>query len=80
MDDFKNDFYGIKDTKGIYVGKVKEKSLELMYKKSSEVDETNIITDVTYDFKKLINYKDNLKNINPHLVNPIYVKKIEAQK
>ena len=80
MDEYQNKFYGIKDAKGIYLGEVKENFLELTYLNNAEVNQSNIITDVTYDFKKLIKYQNKLLTIEPHLVNPIYVKKIEAQK
>lgn len=80
MDGYKNKCYGIKDAKGIYIGSLKGLSLELSYINNSEINQINIVTDVTYDFNKLIKYKNKLLSSDPHLVNPLYVKKIEAQK
>lgn len=80
MDDYNNKYYGIKDAKGLYIGSLKDLSLELYYINNSEIQQTNIVTDVIYDFNKLIKYKSKLLSCNPHLVNPLYVKKIEVQK
>lgn len=80
MDEYQNELYGIKDAKGMYLGTLKGEALDLTYLSNSEIEQTNIITDVTYDFKKLIKYKNKLLSVEPHLVNPVYVKKIEAQK
>lgn len=80
MDGYQNKFYGIKDAKGIYLGTLKNDVLDLSYLNDSEINQKNIITDVTYDFSKLIKYIKNITPIEPHIVNPIYVKKIEAQK
>ena len=33
-----------------------------------------------YDYLKLINYATSKEKVNPHLVNPIYLKKIDAEK
>ena len=80
IDDFKNKYYGVKDAKGVYLGKNIEKEIFIEYKNNSEIIENNILCDINYDYDKLSKYFLNLKNTNPHLVNPIYIKKIEAQK
>lgn len=80
MDDFKNNYYGVADTKGMYLGEVIDKALKLSYKKSSEINDLNIVTDLNYDYNKLMDYEKKLEITNPHMLNPIYVKKIEAQK
>lgn len=79
MDDYKNHYYGVKDAKGIYLGKNEDGKLSINYKNNNEIKEQDIVTDVTYNYKKLINYFDKLTSIEPHKVNPLYVKKIEAQ-
>lgn len=80
MDDFKNTCYGIKDAKGFYLGELKEDNINLSYVNNSDVLKKNITTDVEYNYEKIIKYKTLLKPINPHLVNPLYVKKIEVEK
>lgn len=80
MDDFKNDYYGVKDAKGIYLGTLMEEDISIEYKNNSEINEKNIIIDINYDYEKLSNYIKKLESNNPHHVNPLYVKKIEAQK
>ncbi len=45
------------------------------YKKSNKD-----IEDIGIDYERIISYAKYLPNINPHLVNPLYVKKIEVQK
>lgn len=49
------------------------------YVKEIELDDSMIL-DVNIDYEKIINFLDNEKSINPHLVNPLYVKVIEVQK
>lgn len=43
-------------------------------------DQSNIFTSFDNDYKKLIEYMNNKESLNPHSVNPIYVKKIEVEK
>jgi len=43
-------------------------------------DKTNYYEDIEIDYEKIINFVNNIDAINPHAVNPLYVKKIEVQK
>ncbi len=40
----------------------------------------NVITDVTLDYLKIINYALTKDALNPHEVNPLYVKKLDVEK
>jgi tRNA threonylcarbamoyladenosine biosynthesis protein TsaB len=43
-------------------------------------DKETYIENIDIDFSKIIDYSKKIKPINPHIVNPLYVKKIEVQK
>lgn len=79
-DGFEHLYYAIKDTKGAYIGKAINKKLEIDYLLNNEVTELNLVTDVIYDISKLYDYEELFEEMPAHLINPIYVKKIEAQK
>ena len=77
----------ISDTKGRYVGyfnKDNELLEEFKYLKSSEFGEyikdkeEYLITDNLFDIESIYNYLKDKDSINPHLVNPIYIKGIDA--
>jgi len=77
----------ISDTKGRYVGyfnKDNELLEEFKYLKSSEFEEyikdkeEYLITDNLFDIESIYNYLKDKDSINPHLVNPIYIKGIDA--
>lgn len=81
MDDFANPYYGIKDAKGMYIGKnVDKKIIELKYYATNDIFTSKIVTDVTKNYLNIFTYSSKLDSINPHFVNPLYIKKIEAQK
>lgn len=80
MDDYNNIYYGVKDSKGFYLGINSNREITIEYISKSEIKEENIITDVTYNYDTIVKYFDALKTINPHKINPLYIKKIEAQK
>lgn len=56
---------------------------DIMYLKNKEYNdyslEKEIETDATIDYKKLLDYSKSLDYINPHAVNPIYIKKIGVE-
>ena len=77
----------ISDTKGRYVGyfnKDNELLEEFKYLKSSEFEEyikdkeEYLITDNLFDIESIYNYLKDKDSINPHLVNPIYIKGIDS--
>lgn len=78
----------IPDVKGSYGGIFENNVLsgELFYKTNDEIDEylktkeVEKIVENQIDFNKIIEYFDNIKPTLAHLVNPIYVKVIEALK
>ena len=80
MDGFNNQYYGVKDAKGIYLGTLKNEDINIEYINNSEIKQENIIIDIDYDYEKLSEYISKLISHNPHQVNPLYIKKIEAQK
>lgn len=83
----KNKLATISDTKGKYVGyfnKDNEILEEFKYLKTSEFEEyikdkkEYLITDNKFNVESIYNYLKNKDSINPHLVNPIYIKGIDA--
>lgn len=76
---------GFSDKNGYFIGEFdsdNNKIKEFYYVDNKKFE--NIKTDVTikydFDFKSILSYVKKLKNLNPHSVNPIYVKKIEVEK
>lgn len=75
------------DKNGYYVG-IFDEDLNLIgnyeYLSNSEFSEYrekhNVITDVTIDYNKVIAYALKKETLNPHKVNPIYVKKLDVEK
>lgn len=83
----KNKLAIIPDTKGKYVGytnKDNELLEDFKYLKSSEFEvyikdkEKYLITDNNFNIENIYNYLKDKNSINPHLVNPIYIKGIDA--
>lgn len=78
----------IEDVKGSYGGIFENNELvsELFYKKKDEIKEylnnnhVNYIVENQIDFNKLILKYDKTETTLAHLVNPIYVKVIDAEK
>ena len=76
---------GIKDKNGAFIGKF-NKSHELMgdyfYLNNKELDDfkENIIIDDVINLDMVYDYLKDKKDIEPHIVKPIYVKKIEVDK
>lgn len=79
-DDFKNDSYGVLDTKGVYVGNVKNGLINCEYFLKNDVDFNNLVTDVTPDFTLIKKHFYLFKECFAKDANPIYIKKIEAIK
>ena len=73
------------DNNGYYVGKFDDKNNKVedyKYIKNKDFEEINdsFITNIIVDYKKVIEFALQKENINPHLVNPIYVKKLDVEK
>lgn len=82
-----NKLVSISDLKGKYIGyfsKSNEILTDYIYLSNKEYDnyikdkEQYILKDNKLDLEKIYLYLKNKDNINPHLVNPIYIKGIEA--
>lgn len=76
---------GIKDKNGVFVGTFNyrhELVSDYFYLSNKEFEnyKKDIIIDEDIDLNKVYQFMLNEPAINPHLVNPIYVKKIEVDK
>ena len=52
----------------------------LSNKEYNEITKNNYLEDIDINYSKIIKYIKNIKPLNHHAVNPLYVKKIEVQK
>ncbi len=84
---FKHDiiYIGEQEKNGMYMGKFdRENNLidEYKYYGKDELDNLTIEykEDIKIDYIQVLNFVNTLENVNPHLVNPLYIKKIEALK
>ena len=76
-----NKLVNIADLKGKYIGyfnKNNEMLTNYIYLNNIEDKSKYIIKDNKLDLEKIYNYLKNKDNMNPHLVNPIYIKGIDA--
>lgn len=76
---------GIKDRNGAFIASFNtnhELVEDYEYVKNGDLESypKNIIYEEEVDLEKLIHYMKNKKGINPHLLKPLYVKKIEVLK
>lgn len=85
--DDKFDIITVSDTKGFYSAKKEGKNYtDFEYRKNSEFEEyiksNNYKTMTTdkYNYQNIINYLKEKPYTNPHAVNPIYIKEIDALK
>lgn len=73
-----------KEKNGVFIGtfdKGNNLVKEYTYLKNSEyVPSLSDLEDIEINYEKIIEYASKLDSINPHAVNPLYVKKIEVQK
>ncbi len=77
----------VKDPKGMYSARKKDgKYIDFMYQKSNdfkkyvEDNKFSILDSEKLNIKKILKYLENKESMNPHLVNPIYIKEIDALK
>ena len=87
VDSDNNKLVTISDLKGKYIGyfnRYNELIEDYVYLKNSEYEdyikdkEDYLISDNKLDLNKIYTYLEKIDSINPHLVNPIYVKGIDA--
>lgn len=72
-----NKLVAIKDNKGYYIGDFKsDKKLYYINKNEKNDDELLFEEDITVDYKLVYEYLKKLPSLNPHEVNPLYIKKI----
>ena len=75
-----NGYYvGIFDNKNNVVGNY-EYLNNSEYKEFAKKYKVVIDKDITFDYLKIINYALTKNEINPHEVNPVYIKKIAVEK
>ena len=83
--DIGHHYFAISDGNGYFVGEYKNYNQvsDYFYLSNKEYEDfaksNNIITDVASDFIKVINKLSTLSAVNPHSVNPIYVKLIGVE-
>lgn len=87
VDSDKNKLSVISDLKGKYVGYFSSDNKlieDYKYLKNNDYEEyikdkeEYLIDNTNFDLVKIYNYLKNVESINPHLVNPIYIKGIDA--
>lgn len=84
-----NKLVTINDTKGSYIGYFNKDNILIEdykylkkdeYEKYKKEQEKYIIEYKTFNLENIYNYLKTKESINPHLVNPIYIKGIDALK
>jgi tRNA threonylcarbamoyladenosine biosynthesis protein TsaB len=83
----KKGFYGVAEKNGYFIAEYDGNisiDLNITYYSIDEYNEKfnniEVLTDVDLNLEDIYKYASMLEPINPHLVNPIYVKKIEVEK
>lgn len=78
---------GFSDKNGYYIGIFNDEYTlvgEYEYLSNAEFEEFsnkyNVILDIKINYEKVINYALTKDSINSHIVNPIYIKKIDVEK
>lgn len=80
-----NDIYGIYDGNGFFIGEYVNRKLikDYYYLTNNEyqqfINNKNVTTNVTIDYKKILNALELYEIQNPHTVNPIYIKLIGVE-
>ena len=83
----KFDVVTVKDSKGVYSARLKNnKYVDYEYRKNREFEEFvqekgyNVLNATDIDLDRVLDYMKNVSPTNPHKVNPIYIKEIDALK
>ena len=81
------DLICLKDTKGVYSAKKEDgKYIDFEYRKNSDFDlfvkdnDLKTLFSDEIDLIKINEYTKKIESVNPHSVNPLYVKLIDAEK
>ena len=85
--DEENKIIGFSDNNGYYIG-IFTKECEIVgdyeYLSKKEFEEYSkkysVLTDIKIDYKKVCEYSHTIEPVNPHEVNPIYIKKLDVEK
>ena len=83
--DNKDVIFGINDNNGYFIAEYHEGRLkkDLFYISKSDFEtyenKDSVIENVEINYEKLIEWLKGVKPINPHIVNPIYIKKIGVE-
>ncbi|HBA37445.1 MAG TPA: tRNA (adenosine(37)-N6)-threonylcarbamoyltransferase complex dimerization subunit type 1 TsaB [Firmicutes bacterium] len=85
--DRKGDIVAVRDPKGVYSARIENgKYTDMQYRKNEAFDKyvamnhLSVIEEGDIDLDKILNYLDNTENVDPHFLNPIYIKEIDALK
>lgn len=72
-----NKLIAIKDSKGYYIGDFKSNK-KLYYINKNDINEDELLfeEDITIDYKLVYEYLKKVPSLNPHEINPLYIKKI----
>ncbi|NMA50563.1 MAG: hypothetical protein GX951_01785 [Mollicutes bacterium] len=73
--------FGIDDKNGFFIAEYKKNILSkpIYYVNHSDIKKEikdTLVTNVSIDYKKIIDFAKEKKKVNPHQVNPVYIKKI----
>lgn len=81
------DYISVKEKNGYYVGKINKDTLsveEYYYFNTKDYNEFKtsnfIMEEVSLNYVKILKQALKRKNVNPHMVNPLYIKKIGVEK
>ena len=81
------DIVTVEDSKGVYSALCKDGEYgEFLYQRRSDFEEYvlkngfEVLDEKQIDIEKIVDYTTHLDAVNPHVVNPIYIKEIDALK
>ena len=83
--DDKTVILGINDNNGYFIAEYQQGKLnkDLFYLSKSDFEKYEnkhkVIENIEIDYEKLIKFLKTIETINPHIVNPIYIKKIGVE-
>ena len=85
--ELKNGLYKVDEKNGCFIAEYNGEicsNTNILYYSCEEYEEkyknVDIYSNIELNFEKIYEYDSKLEEINPHLVNPIYIKKIEVEK
>ena len=75
--------YNVSEKNGYFIGKYDENGVlidEIKYISNDEFDDLNFVVVKELNYENIYKHINEKDSVNPHLVNPIYVKQIEVLK